>query len=669
MIDKNLTDEWKKKMIDSLYYLYKDKGVSIDKIKTFVNEEMQTNYKSAIGKWRNIYKFDRGENDINNIVDEIRNDNSIIAANGSLIYNYDNEPSPIYDLLVIRLAERKKFKELMLKAVVEGNKIEERNYDRLQYKKKEFANSTYGNMTMSSGFLSNCDSASAITLQARQISSEMLWNVERFLAGNASFYNSNELLLYFNKIMSDEWIDKSLLNIINYIPTIEDCKNKFEDSLYEMNGLSDFKESDLYKALLNKIEFFSEEERIKYYYKDNIFGLVARNHYFKELYSRILSNPEEFLDPYNIPESYKNDLDNLWKIMDNFVFSKMLTYKRVEKYITRTRKAVLMSDTDSIMICLDEYFTLIGEILDNRFEYKVNLSNRYKLVNSTAYLLSNVCDYMCNKLATDCNIDPKERHRLKMKNEFFFMRMVLFAGVKKNYVTLTTLQEGKVVNEKNTLKNTGGKLTSSNLIPEIRDRMNHIIKTKILEPIEVSPVDIWVEVKNLQKFIYDEIAKGNKKYTLFGKYKGMIESYKNPERIELIRAVVIWNRLYPEYHIDEGSTVYKIKTKVKTLDDVETYISDPEWKEKVYDLVFDKYGKHRREFANQDFSKYGLSALAINALDNQPSKIPEWIIPLIDVDYIVEMHIKPLMDLLSSVGLHQTKINSTRRKLNTLVNF
>ena len=669
MIDRNLTDSWKDKMFQSLYFLYKDKGIKEEVIKTFIEDEFRKSYHVAFGKWRNIYRFQEGENDVNNIVDEIINDNSIMAANGSLIYNYNVEPSPIYDLLVIRLAERKKFKDLMLKAIVEGNKIEERNYDRLQYKKKEFANSTYGNMTMSTGFLSNCDSASAITLQARQLSSEMMWDIERFLVGNMSFYDSNELILYINKIMQDEWIDKSLLSFITYIPTIEDCKIKLEKSIFEMNGYTDFLNSDLYLVILNKFKSFTDEERIKYFYKDNLFDLVLRNKYFDDLYSRILNNKEDFLDPYNIPESYKKDLEDLWNITNNFVFSKILTYKRVEKYQNRTRKSILMSDTDSIMICLDEYFDIINKATNNKFEYRENLSNRYKLVNSTAFLLSNVCDYMCNKLATDCNIDPKERHRLKMKNEFFFMRMVLFAGVKKNYVTLTTLQEGRIVHEKNTLKNTGGKLTSSNLIPEIRDRMNEIIKTKILEPLEVNPVEIWKEVMELQKYIYNQIMSGNKKYTLFGKYKGMSDSYKNPERIELLRAVILWNRLYPEYHIDEGSTVYKIKTKVKTLNDVEYYIKDPVWKEKVLDLVFDKYGNHRREYQNQDFSKYGLSALAINAMENMPDKIPEWIIPLIDIDYIVEMHIKPIMDLLSSVGLHQTKINSTRRKINTLLNF
>lgn len=669
MLNNNLSQIWKEKMINILFFLYKDKGINIDQIQKFVEKEYRNNYRFVYGKWRNIYQFKNGENNIDNIVDEIFNDNSVIAANGALIYNHNVEPSPIYILLTIRLAERKKFKDLMLKAIVEGNKIEERNNDRLQYKKKEFANSAYGVMTMSSGFLSNCDSASAITLQARQISSEMLWNIEKFLVGNMSFYDSNELMLYINKIMHEEWEDESLLNIITYIPTVKDCCEKLNKSIFEINGYSDFLNSELYQVLLDKFNYFTDEERIKYFYKDNLYDLILRNQYFEDLYSKILGNAEEFLDPYNIPESYKADLDELWKVVNNFVFSKFLTYKRVEKYQNRTRKSILMSDTDSIMICLDELFKVIETRTKNKFEYRVNLSNRYKLVNSSAFLLSNVCDYMCNKLAIYCNIDPKERSRLKMKNEFFFMRMILFAGVKKNYVTLTTLQEGRIVHEKNRLKNTGGKLTSSNLIPEIRDRMNQIIKTKMLEPIEVNPVEIWKEVMELQRFIYNEIMSGNKKYALFGKYKGMSDSYKNPERIELLRAVILWNRLYPEYHIDEGSTVYKVKTKVKTINDVEFYIKDPIWKEKVLDLVFDKYGKHRREYQNQDFSKYGLSALAINALENSPPSIPNWIIPIIDIDYIVEIHIKPIMDLLSSVGLHQTKINSTRRKINTLVNF
>lgn len=670
MLDKSITNYWKEKMTDSLYDLYKDRGISIEYIKEFVNETFNKNYQSATGKWRNIYKFQNGENDINNICEEYMNDGSIISANGSIFYNYKVEPSPVYDILTIRLAERKKFKDLMLKMVELGKKREEKNYDRLQYAKKAFSNSIYGGMTMSSGFLSNCDAASAITLQARQLSTEMLWDIERFLTGNISLYNTNELMAYIHHILNKPFKNIDLLKDLSYIPTVLDCEERLHEMLYEMNGLKDFYNSELYQAILTKIHHFTVDDRIKFYYKDNLLKFFEKNKIkFKELWGSILANTEEFLDPYKIPDSYMIELKKIWEYCDNFVFSEFLSYKRVEKYIERTRKCILMSDTDSIMICLDELMNHISFITDNYYDYKVNMSNRYKLVNSIAYLLGNVCDVMCLRIGEFSNVDPSERHRLKMKNEFFFMRMLLFPGVKKNYVTLCTLREGRVVPEKNTLQNTGMKLTSSNIRPEIKDRINRIIKEYMLKPMEVNPIDIWKEVLELKRFLTNELLNGNKKYALYAKYKGMIENYKDPTRIELVRAVVLWNRLYPEYAIEEGSAVYKIKTKIKTLADVEYYIKDPEMKEKVYDLVFDRYGKHRREFKNQDFSRYGLTSLAINSLDNYPAKIPEWIIPAMDVEFIIDMHLRALLDLISGVGLHQSKLSSQKKLFNTLINF
>lgn len=666
---EKISNLWVKKVIEILKTLYPND--EIEKIEKFALDIYKKYYVKAIGQWRSIYTYENGEEDIDDImIDTIKNKNTIVA-NGSIVYTYEQVPSLIYNFLNTSEIKRKMFKKQMLEAGERGDKLGYNDFFALQYKHKERMNSAYGVQTQRGSIVANTDSASAITLQARELISEMMWSIEKFLIGNCSFYNSNELFMYIDFIMNQDWVDKSLLKYIDYLPSQNDCINKLNKSLFEMDDKKYFLSSKAYEKIVEYINKMSDEDRIKFYYKDNLFGLIGKNRIFKDIFNDIFKEKEEFLNPYDIPSIYKDKIDFLWNLCDNFVFSKILNYKRVEKYITRTRRCILMSDTDSIMICLDEFIDLISDILDNKVDVKTNQFNRYKLVNTISSLLSNVCNAMCYKIGESANAPENERHRLAMKNEFYFLRMILRSGVKKNYSTLAGLQEGKIVPESINLLNTGGNLTSSNLVPEIRERIEYILKEHLLKPININPLTVWNQVMDLENHIRKEILNGNKNYSLRAKYGGMKKGYANPIGNDLYRGVTIWNRFYKEngYDINPGESVLKIKTIVKTEEDARKYIKDPVWLEKTLDLVFDKYGKHRREFQGEDFSSFGLSSLCINATPGLPDKIPEWIIPIIDIENIVEMHLKPISDLLVSIGLYKTKISASKSKLSTLINF
>ena len=666
---EKISNLWVKKVIEILKTLYPND--EIEKIEKFALDIYKKYYVKAIGQWRSIYTYENGEEDIDDImIDTIKNKNTIVA-NGSIVYTYEQVPSLIYNFLNTSEIKRKMFKKQMLEAGERGDKLGYNDFFALQYKHKERMNSAYGVQTQRGSIVANTDSASAITLQARELISEMMWSIEKFLIGNCSFYNSNELFMYIDFIMNQDWVDKSLLKYIDYLPSQNDCINKLNKSLFEMDDKKYFLSSKAYEKIVEYINKMSDEDRIKFYYKDNLFGLIGKNRIFKDIFNDIFKEKEEFLNPYDIPSIYKDKIDFLWNLCDNFVFSKILNYKRVEKYITRTRRCILMSDTDSIMICLDEFIDLISDILDNKVDVKTNQFNRYKLVNTISSLLSNVCNVMCYKIGESANAPENERHRLAMKNEFYFLRMILRSGVKKNYSTLAGLQEGKIVPESINLLNTGGNLTSSNLVPEIRERIEYILKEHLLKPININPLTVWNQVMDLENHIRKEILNGNKNYSLRAKYGGMKKGYANPIGNDLYRGVTIWNRFYKEngYDINPGESVLKIKTIVKTEEDARKYIKDPVWLEKTLDLVFDKYGKHRREFQGEDFSSFGLSSLCINATPGLPDKIPEWIIPIIDIENIVEMHLKPISDLLVSIGLYKTKISASKSKLSTLINF
>lgn len=663
-----LSKVWIEETVDFLYNIYKDK-ISKKQIEEFVLKKFSNNYKKVIGNWRSIYTFTQGIENIDNVLVKLYNDNNILCANGSIIYNPLQEASPLTPILDQNEKTRDEIKAKMFEAVQSGDNKRKRSLDGMQYSEKVVMNSMYGSQTQKGSILSSTDSASAITTQGREWISEMMWSIEKYLLGNICLKNSNEFYRYF-QIISRRIIDESFLKYLSYYPTIDDCIEKIFDMVSGMDDRKDFLSSNGFKRIIEKIKSFSDIELIKFYYVDNLKQLILKNTIFQQIFIEIINIPDNFYDPYDIPESYRDKIDFLWNITKNFVYSNINTYDRVNKYMTRKRKCILMSDTDSVMVCLDEVFDWINCITNNQYKLKEDQNIRFKIVNTLSSLISNVCNNACYRLSSSCNVPEDQRKRLKMKNEFLFLRMILFTSVKKNYATLSALQEGRIIPEKDRLVNTGGKLTSSNIIQEIKERMNQIIRYKILEPPIPNPIEVWRELIDLENHIRNEIKSGNKHYLLISKYRGMVKGYANPEGHDVNRAVTIWNRLYGlEHPISAYETIYKAKTIVLTEEDAEKYITDPIWKEKVLDLVFDKYGKHRREFIGQDFRAYGLKTIAINAMNGNPEKIPEWLIPIIDVDSIIDQHTRVLKDLLVSIGLHQTKINSKKSKTSTLINF
>ena len=212
---------------------------------------------------------------------------------------------------------------------------------------------------------------------------------------------------------------------------------------------------------------------------------------------------------------------------------------------------------------------------------------------------------------------------------------------------------------------TGANLGKSGLNEYVSSRIEDILENDVLRAEHYDPTVVIRGVKEIQNHIEDSILKGDKSFGIYTRYNG-INNLKEPEKIAVARASVIWNELFPDDYIVPGDAVYMFDTTLRTEDDLNR-IDDIEIREKIRKIVF------RQNNYGLEFSRFGLKAFAI-PVDGDHRKLPDWIIPFISINSVCEKHLQPITKLYSSLLLSQCKYStegSSVKKMGTsnLVRF
>ena len=594
---------------------------------------------------RNLYKYiDRQEYDANQILNIIDKNHLNILANGLYTENFDPPSSIIIDKW---MTERAQFKKLKLEALEAGDDDKCREYDNKQLKVKQNTNSIYGASTMQNSFVSNVDIGGAITSQARNFISEMQWNIEKYISQNLAFNDISEALCWIeslNKKISN--VSSDDLWYISYIPTIEDCRKRFIEVTKDIDNIRK-STKNIQKTLFLMFENMNNAKRIVFYYACNPVALIALNPKIKKYMIDFITNGIEFINPYKIPEELKEDMGLLEHLLDVFTFVDTCTYERVTKYQHHKRRCCILSDTDSTMPTM---YKIVNDTL------KVcNLNNLIgdesiltKLSMFYVSIITTVLDRACMKFAVDCNSQIEGRKfRLFMKNEFYFSIILLFK-VKKNYIGLQKLDEGKVVPPNKELAITGRSLGGSALNEYVSDAIDNLIETKVLKSERYDPLDILKGVSEIRQHIVDGIISGDKTFGTYARFNG-IAHIKDPDRSTAARASLVWNLIYPDDQIVPGDPIYQFSTNL--------------YSERDLDRIPDKYNDIKeilrtKLFNNlvmgMDFGRFGLKTFAMPA-DGDHVKIPEWIIPFINIEEMVEKHLQPIVALYPNLLLSPGK--------------
>jgi len=653
---------WKQKMIQSLVTVYGDTGVNLDKINLYLDNLIAKSLNPMMFM-RNVYEEKTFEYPLDDVLKVVDKEKLIICANGTLNYRHDVKESELNGLLNKWLSDRKRLKNMAIAYEVAGDVANARKYDNLQNTAKEYINSSYGVSTMPGYILYSPDSASAITSQAREMISEMMFTLEKFLGGNMCFKNYNEFYAYVSEICNIE-LDNNL--IIQYdikVPTFDMLTERLKELL---NHIPEDKkkgiDNDTSLFLMLKNIEKDPNKSINFYYRHNLYKFLNCNPKVLAIVDWIMIENREFNSPLLSKMTSKDSecsiyiepLNNLVEIFMHFVVPLIATYDRVDKYQTRGRYVVPISDTDSVIVRLDEWIDYVNDKCTVKFDSFYDEGCMFRAGNIMNYIISDICNIMCGNLAKQSYVPRDFWKKLNMKNEFFFKSLLLYPNKKKNYSGWQRLKEGELVNK---IANTGSALTGSNINPHVAKTFNKILSEEIHYVKEISLTRITRRVYELEKYIRNEIlVNHNVKFGVFKAYKGSHRA--NAISDSCIRGVEIWNTLYPKNIIQPYNKVYVLNTILEREDQL-YLIKDVGIREIIRKIIF-------KNPSNKEIPRFGLRTIAV---PDTAEKYPAWIADIIDVNKLTEGHIKSITTLVPAIGLHLTRMSSTRKHISPLINL
>ncbi len=654
-----ITSLWKERMKDTLQMIYHNelKEEALDK---FLDQKIQKSLDQGNRKLlcRNIYKKSNGEVDMNEILNIVEDKKFVILANNAFMESIETKIADMSLAIIDDLDGRKKEKELAKDYEKKGMLKEALLHDILQTFRKQNINSYYGMSGQMGSFFYNPDSASAITLQCQNIISEMMWSFEKLLGGNVQLQSYNEAFLYFNNILKEKRNYDSFKEWLSFIPSKKEFRAQMLKNLIAVKDYYN-QTKRISKSLFYFLDTRTEEEMIYLYYKNNLKDLLALNPKIMNIFKNILTQQVNFYNPYDIPEVYKEDITTLFNIIEEFVSHHKGTFDRVNKYFNANRDIVLLSDTDSVFLCFQNLMTLIY----NKTKIEKNMENNFKLVNTLCSICGMYIKIQHDVLLQDCfAVSPVPKYALNMKNEYYYKRMVLYAGVKKNYSGYILLREGNLVPEEKRMTSTGIKLTSGKIPKIIAQFQENIIEKYILQSDMIDPILILNEFKLMKQSIIDALKSGDKSLGIKIRFSGK-DSYKNAQSNESFLLAEIYGRLYPENPIASGDYMMKFNTTVLGEQDLNK-IKNVEMREKVKNTIFCQTWDNEKNF----LKTRGLKTIAI-PLDGDMFTIPEWIRDILDYEAIVSFHTQAITDLLPSIGIKLLSLSSSDKRYSNLVSF
>ena len=214
------------------------------------------------------------------------------------------------------------------------------------------------------------------------------------------------------------------------------------------------------------------------------------------------------------------------------------------------------------------------------------------------------------------------------------------------------MQEGHI-KEKPKLDIKGISIKKVTVPKYIREYFTDLIKQDILACPKISMSNIVGKYQKLEDIIRESIEDGSTEFIKPGKIN-QISSYQFPYRIPEVRGVMLWNAMYPENEITIPNKVNLVKTNLLTIDDIREANIPDEIKEKLLmELLVE----------DEELAKYGMSVIA---LPKNMERIPDWIVPYLNVSSHVIDNMKPGKIMLDSLGFKDITVGANQIATNII---
>ncbi|WCS68275.1 hypothetical protein Goe21_01650 [Bacillus phage vB_BsuM-Goe21] len=591
-------------------------NISEEEIEEFLDKEINSTIQG-----KNVVFNDGEQKSVKNllsITEWLEEKKPIITGYGAFYRKHNEGVNLLSDMVDYLLVSRKKVKKEMFEHVNDEDRTEYNNLDLMQKTFKLLANSFYGATVEKNSIFFNQNFGPSITYSGVIIITTAVNAFENFMSNNFHFENLNDVLLYINNIQEQKYVYTHIIN-----------RNIESGELlqYLLRKWRNRNDSDV-KVLSDIIERMDQQTLNKIYYKNNLYEFLGNNE-ISNLLGKVIN--KEFLDPNDPPKDIKDSLEMLWTYIQEWVLYNHLSFYRYENAENEKRQTVLVVDTDSNFLMLDPFYKYLKENypdnVDETDEGKVSV------VNIASYLLAKVIENVYWKMTSELNIPSEKRPIINMKNEFFYKRLMLTRN-KKSYAGKLIMQEGRMF-EKPKLDIKGLAIRKVSVNKNVRDYFTDMLDENILSSDKIDLSKVFGNFVHLQNEIANSLMNGEITYTLPSK-ANEIESYANPYAMQSIRGTIIWNELFPDNEIVLPTKVNLIKLTTESLNDLAGKIPMDVYKT-IKETIYD----------NENLSKYGFTILC---LPKSIKKLPEWVTPFIDIETMVNDHIKSGMIMLESLG-------------------
>lgn len=613
------------------------------------------------------------------VADYIMDKEPICTSYGVMFKRHTDKEHPLMYMIRSLMEARDKDKALMFKYLDLHDYEKAASYKMDQLLDKRNCNALYGCMGNKACLLYNLYIASSTTTNGRSMISTATMFFESFLSNSVNFASTEEVLHFIDCVCNEapnrKFKDKEILDfdISTDLCFAKIMKTCFDWRKGQIKWVVSYEDAQIiYRTIKN----LSQEDRNRVFYKNNLYAFID-NKVIKDTIIYILKSLKEpFLTPAKVPEEIKVELDILQDFLEEYVFYDHLYTDRIDRCDNMIKNVCVISDTDSTIVSFDGWYHFVLNMImgqdirlssleTNVEEYMASDEYKSKTVpkkelrydfytdevieresmikpfviipqNNIRFSIINIIAYICGNLVNKHMLTfTKSAHTfgedrkclLYFKNEFLFSRAVL-TGVKKNYATNQELQEGVLIEQKQSrsLDIKGMPINKSVMNKSAKDKLQTLLYKEVLTSDYIDHLKILEQIAIFEKEIKESLQSGSKDYFKPAKIKAA-ESYADPMRIQGIKAAVAWNRIKDDnleaINLEAINTISVAKVKISPLNVALIEKDFPEIYDKMLDLLSDQsfFGKN----------KPIIECVGIPA--DVPT--PKWLMPFIDYNGII----------------------------------
>lgn len=624
----NVVERYNQKVFD--LYMQTHPNADKEKVSKLISDFSNRNLKNVPCKMHNNMTHEMSNTNIIQVTEWVESREPIITGVGSFFKQHEEYLSPSITMLETLMSDRGVIKSEMFKHP--KGSIEYNNLNTSQGNVKVIMNADYGGSGTPQSPFYSLYIPPATTGSAKNLTTTLICCLE-FASGNkdrwAKCNSINELYDMIFKVLSDDEerqlisdvysVDEVLSELISRVndPTVEDMEYL---RLY-LNTLS----PDLLTKLM--LSFNIRLVLTKYLYAEmNRVMSYIKSHQL-DLDNMTKETIHEGGYGVKPPAEIDADIKYMTKvILDNCIYFFIPNDVEVRSE-NMIRKVVCVTDTDSLMVHFASYID----------EFQARVPNfKRSCINASAFgmrlFIEGIIPKFTRYFTYGCKIKDKYyQDKFIFKNEFAFLAMALAA--KKMYASSMFVQEGEPRNI-HEIAVTGLSFKKRDAAEFLEPIMLDLYDKKILTSETVDISGVLDEIYKLREDLKQKVDYVTSYYKT--------QSYKDPSAYDPnkklpdhVQGSIVWNGIFTDQEILPMDRVIIVPISLEKL---EQHQHDNPYLSQILEISI----RTARNPKKID---------PVICLPESYKEMPQWLVPVIDKEKLIDQLLKPVKQLLGLFGV------------------